>query len=68
MLGFKTQFEAVNIKIRSQLKNRPGGRRTDFRIKRTLSVIYFPGGAIIAVLKMTFDCIFDTFIHKFGLH
>ncbi|KJF44931.1 hypothetical protein LH29_05775 [Draconibacterium sediminis] len=68
MLGFPKQFAAVNIKIRDQLKNRPIGQRTDFMVKRTFSSIYFSGRAIIALFKMTFDCIFDTFIHKFGLH
>ncbi len=43
MLGFPKQFDAVNIKIRDQLKNRPIGQRTDFMVKRTFSLIYFSG-------------------------
>ncbi len=43
MLGFPKQFEAVNIKIRDQLKNQQIGQRTNFMVKRTFSIIYFSG-------------------------
>ncbi len=43
MLGLPETIEVVNIKIRDQLKNRPIGQQSDFMVKRTFSLIYFPG-------------------------